>query len=185
MCTLNLIVDMQNAYLPNQPWECPNIMEVIPNIELLCQQASNSDSSNSIVFTRYIASTNPVGTWKYYNQKYYDINSSKYLNEIIEALKPYTKKYPVYDKSTYSCYADSTLKSIIDQYDTISICGVVADCCILSTMLSLIDTGKQIVYLNDAIGEYGRGSKKAVDNIVKNMSIHVKSLSVKEYLNTI
>ena len=144
-----------------------------------------SDSSNSIVFTRYIASTNPVGTWKYYNQKYYDINSSKYLNEIIEALKPYTKKYPVYDKSTYSCYVDSTLKSIIDQYDTISICGVVADCCILSTILSLIDTGKQIVYLNDAIGEYGKGSKQAVDTIVKNMSIHVKSLSVKEYLNTI
>lgn len=52
-------------------------------------------------------------------------------------------------------------------------------------MLSLIDTGKQIVYLNDAIGEYGKGSKKAVDTIVNNMSIHVKSLSVREYLNTI
>ena len=66
MKDLLLIVDMQNAYLPNQPWECANILDIIPKIKMLCE---NPNKSYDVVFTRFIASKNPVGTWNNYNKK--------------------------------------------------------------------------------------------------------------------
>lgn len=176
---LLIVIDMQNAYLPNQPWECANLMDIIPKIELLCKNPKDYD----IVFTRFIAEKNPVGTWKNYNQKYEDINNSIFLNEIIENFKPYLNKYQVVDKSTYSCYKNDTLKTLIDNHDIVTICGVVADCCILSTALDIIDTGKPLIYLQDAVGEYKLNSGKAVLNIMDNMKLHVKTFTVEEFLN--
>lgn len=176
---LLLIIDMQNAYLPNQVWECANIMDIIPKIESICKNPKYCD----IVFTRFIAEKNPIGTWKNYNEKYKDINSSIFLNEIISNFKPYLDKYQVLDKSTYSCYKNDIIKNLIDNHDVVTICGVVADCCILSTALDIIDTGKPLIYLQDAIGEYKLNSGKAVLDIMDNMKLHVKTLTVEEFLN--
>lgn len=179
MKNLLLIVDMQNAYLPNQPWECANILDIIPKIKMLCE---NSNKSYDVVFTRFIASKNPVGTWNNYNKKYMDINSSVFLNDIISDFEPYLKEYPIVDKSTYSCYKSDTLKKLIDNHDAVAICGVVADCCILSTALDIIDTGKPLIYLQDAIGEYKQNSGKAVLSIMDNMKLHVKTMHVKDFI---
>lgn len=179
MKDLLLIVDMQNAYLPNQPWECANILDIIPKIKMLCE---NSNKSYDVVFTRFIASKNPVGTWNNYNKKYMNINSSVFLNDIIADFEPYLKEYPIVDKSTYSCYKSDILKSLIDNHDTVAICGVVADCCILSTALDIIDTGKPLIYLQDAIGEYKQNSGKAVLSIMDNMKLHVKTIHVKDFI---
>lgn len=179
MKNLLLVVDMQNAYLPSQPWECANILDIIPKIEILCK---NPNRNYDIVFTRFIASRNPVGTWKDYNQKYDDINSSTFLNEIISNFKPYLEEYPTVDKSTYSCYKNDTLKGLIDTHEAVAICGVVADCCILSTALDIIDTGKPLIYLQDAVGEYKQNSGKAVLDIMHNMKLHVKTIHVKDFL---
>lgn len=179
MKNLLLIVDMQNAYLPNQPWECANILNIIPKIKMLCE---NPNKSYDVVFTRFIASENPVGTWNNYNKKYMDINSSVFLNDIISDFEPYLKEYPIVDKSTYSCYKSDILKSLIDNHDTVAICGVVADCCILSTALDIIDTGKPLIYLQDAIGEYKQNSGKAVLSIMDNMKLHVKTMHVKDFI---
>ena len=179
MKDLLLIVDMQNAYLPNQPWECANILDIIPKIKMLCE---NPNKSYDVVFTRFIASKNPVGTWNNYNKKYMDINSSVFLNDIIADFEPYLKEYPIVDKSTYSCYKSDILKSLIDNHDTVAICGVVADCCILSTALDIIDTGKPLIYLQDAIGEYKQNSGKAVLSIMDNMKLHFKTMHVKDFI---
>lgn len=177
---LLLVIDMQNAYLPNQPWECANIMEVIPKIQRLCE----SDKFSEVVFTRFIAETSPVGTWIDYNLKYADINSSTYLNDIIEELKPYVKTSKLVDKSTYSCYKNETIKTLVDSHETVTLCGVVADCCVLSTALDIIDTGKPLVYISDAVGEYKLNSGKAVASIMDNMSLHVTSLTTEDFLNS-
>ncbi|MGN1412232.1 MAG: cysteine hydrolase family protein [Oscillospiraceae bacterium] len=179
MKNLLLVIDMQNAYLPKQPWECANITDIIPRIKTLCE----CDKFNKIVFTRFIAEKNPIGTWKNYNQKYEDINNSTFLNEIIQDFNPYLSKYQVVDKSTYSCYKNDTLKTLIDGHDIVTICGVVADCCILSTALDILDTGKPLIYLQDAVGEYKLNSGKAVLDIMDNMKLHVKTLTVQEFLN--
>lgn len=175
---LLLIIDMQNAYLPNQPWECANILDIIPRIEELCA----SPKIDNIVFTRFIASKNPIGTWKSYNKKYEDISKSVFLNEIISNFQPYLNKYKVVDKSTYSCYKNDNLKQLIDSYDIVTICGVVADCCILSTALDIIDTGKPLIYLQDAIGEYKEHSGMAVFDIMNNMNLHAKTMCVNDFL---
>lgn len=179
MKNLLLIIDMQNAYLPKQPWECANITEIIPKIKKLCE----SGKFSKVVFTRFIAEKNPIGTWNSYNKKYQSINSSSFLNEIIEDFQPYLDRFQTVDKSTYSCYKNDTLKTLIDSHDMITICGVVADCCILSTVLDIIDTGKPLIYLVDAVGEYKTNSGRAVLNIMDNMKLHVTTLTVDEFLN--
>ena len=181
MKNLLLIVDMQNAYLPEQPWECKNILEIIPRIKLLC----DCNKFQDIVFTRFIADNHPKGTWKNYNKKYTDINNSKFLNDIISEFNPYLKKFKTIDKSTYSCYKNDTLKSLIDNScDIVTVCGVVADCCVLSTVLDIIDTGKPIIYLSDAVGEYKLNSGKAILDIMNNMCLHVTTLTVEEFLQS-
>ncbi|MCC8069318.1 MAG: cysteine hydrolase [Ruminococcus sp.] len=178
--TLLLIIDMQNAYLPKQPWQCANILDIIPKIQTLCE---NFNRNYDIVFTRFIASKNPVGTWLNYNIKYDDINQSTFLNEIISNFKPYLEEYPVVDKSTYSCYKNDILKELIDSHKKVAICGVVADCCILSTALDIIDVGKPLIYLQDAIGEYKQNSGKAVLDIMDNMKLHVNTIHVEDFLH--
>jgi hypothetical protein len=54
---------------------------------------------------------------------------------------------------------------------------------VLSTALDIIDTGKPIIYLADAVGEYKLNSGKAVLDIMHNMSLHVTTLTVSEFLN--
>jgi nicotinamidase-related amidase len=155
-------------------------LDIIPKISALCR---NPHKHYDIVFTRFIADSNPTGTWVDYNTKYADINRSEYLNAIVDDLKPYLPYYPTVDKSTYSCYKNPQLKALVDSHDTIALCGVVADCCVLATALDIIDTGKPILYLADAVGEYKLNSGKAVLDIMHNMKLHVTTLTADEYSN--
>lgn len=173
---LLLIIDMQNVYLPQYPWACPSVYRTIQNIKLLL------DSGIPAVFTRFVPPKS-IGTWENYNEKYSDINSDKYLGDIIPELKLYTEKYAVYDKSVYSSWTDEVKKEA-QAYQRIVLCGVVAECCVLSTLLSVIDSGKEIVYLTDCISGKNAESEQIVERIAENFSpIHVKTMETKEILS--
>jgi nicotinamidase-related amidase len=172
---LLLIVDMQNAYQKNGVWECCNIDEVTENVLKLKDYFTDSD----IIATRFITPENPIGTWKNYVYKYQDVTKDKYANELIAPLSHLTP----YDKGTYSCYKDDRIKKIIDDSNSIVICGVVADCCVLATALDIIDSGKKLYYIKDAVGEYGKGSGEVVENIMNNMFLHAEVLTTDDFLN--
>lgn len=171
---LLLIVDMQNVYLPGNEWECPSIYGTIRKIRYLL------DKGVDAAFTRFVKPQS-IGTWENYNKANEKINNSVYLNDIVKELKLFTNKFPVYDKSTYSSWTEE-VKDVSEKYDRIILCGVVADCCILSTLFSIIDSGKKLIYLTDCISGKSYDNEKMIQKLVKNFSpIHVSIMDMKTY----
>ncbi|CVI65783.1 Isochorismatase family protein [Clostridiales bacterium CHKCI001] len=156
---LLLIIDMQNVYLPGQPWACPNIKRAISYIEKkICEF-----TENQIIFTQYQPFDCPKGVWKDYNIVNAQINCNSWLNDYVEELKPYLTDSNFYSKSTYSCCKSKELYKRIDSYERVFVVGVVAECCVLATVLDLIDMGKKVIYLKEGVaGE----SEEKEDNVI-------------------
>lgn len=177
---LLLIIDMQNVYSPNQKWECHNFNQTTENILRLIQNGRHE----SVVFTRYIASKNPHGVWLNYNLANRDINQNKWANEIISELKEYREEYPIYDKSTYSALKLPELKRMANAASCVVITGVVAECCVLSTVMDLIDAGIYVIYIKDAISGIRPETEKAVETVLSGLCpLHLSILCTEEYLS--
>lgn len=176
---LLLIIDMQNVYSPNQKWECHNFNQTTENILRLIQNGRHE----SVAFTRYIASKNPHGVWLNYNLANRDINQNTWANEIISKLKEYRKEYPIYDKSTYSALKLPELKRMAKSASCVVITGVVAECCVLSTVMDLIDAGIYVIYVKDAISGIRPETEKAVETVLSGLCpLHLSILCTEEYL---
>ena len=83
MNDLLLVIDMQNVYLPDQPWACETVAHTKANILKLLEK----HPKNQTIFTRYIAAEHPVGTWKTYNELNRKINEEETLH-ILQGLSP-------------------------------------------------------------------------------------------------
>lgn len=176
---LLLIIDMQNVYSPNQKWECHNFNQTTENILRLIQNGRHE----SVAFTRYIASKNPHGVWLNYNLANRDINQNTWANEIISELKEYREEYPIYDKSTYSALKLPELKRMAKAASCVVITGVVAECCVLSTVMDLIDAGIYVIYIKDAISGIRPETEKAVETVLSGLCpLHLSILCTEEYL---
>lgn len=168
---LLLVIDMQNAYLPGQPWACEGIEDTIAYI----QQVIAQFPKNQILFTQYVPSKHPEGVWEEYNILNSQINADRWLNDYIEALKPYLNGNNLYQKSVYSCCGDEKIRSIIAGYKRVFVTGVVAECCVLSTVFDLIDMGKKVVYLKQGIAGESVRKANAVLEVLEGFSpLHVK-----------
>lgn len=176
---LLVVVDMQNVYLEDQPWACTNTSEIAETI----QELIDLGVCDNVVFTRYIAPEDPVGTWVDYNEAYADINSNEWYNEVVDNLLPYTEEYPTYDKSTYSSYGNEEFKQLCLQADRVVITGVVAECCVLATLIDGVDTGTPMVYLSDAVSGGSEENEAAVENIIESsFSVHTTIMTSEEYI---
>lgn len=179
MKDLLLIIDMQKVYENGQPWHCPAFDQVKDNIITLLTAKC---PPNPVVFTRYIAPAHPVGTWKNYNQTYAGINNAAGLSELTEGLKPYAQHFQVFDKSTYSALGIPALPEMLNSADRVIITGVVAQCCVLATIMGLIDTGIPIIYLEDAVAGQSADFEEMTGAIIKSFSpIHTRVMTTAEY----
>ena len=147
---LLLVIDMQNAYTEEGPWTCPKMDQAAENIIKLIE----SESFGDIIFTRFDAPAEPVGTWCDYNEINRDVNESEYLNRIIDSLQQYTDIYPVYSKSTYSSMTIPEVKKAaqecIERGDSVVLTGVVSECCVIATAIDAVDMGCPVIYITDA-----------------------------------
>ena len=183
MKDLLLVIDVQNVYFPEQPWACPSLPKAVKTIQTLLD-SPHCGSSYEVLFTQYLAPQTPKGRWNQYNQEYRDINADPYLAELAAPLKPYLEKWPVYVKNTYSSCSIPELRRILGQYDRILLTGVVAECCILSTMMSLIDEGAHVCYLKDGIAGQSPEWEARIEAVAASFSpIHTEVLTAKEYLH--
>ena len=63
------------------------------------------------------------------------------------------------------------------------ITGVVAECCVLSTVMALIDEGIPVVYLTDAVSGVSADTQAAVELILAGMEpVHVRLMTTAAYL---
>ncbi len=166
-----LVIDMQNVYLPENEWSCIKMAEIIKYIE----EKIKNFPINQVFFTKHMAFSNPKGQWKMYNKKYDKINSSKYLNDYILELKKYLTDDNLFVKSGFSALSSNELFNALDRFDTIYITGVIAECCVLSTVFSLIDMGKKIIYCKNGIAGENEEREQAVIRVLEELSpLHVE-----------
>lgn len=165
-----LVIDMQNVYLPQNAWACIKMDKVIKYIE----EKIKAFPKNQIFFTQHMAFDNPKGQWKMYNETYANINSSEYLNDYIPELKKYLTNDNLFIKSGFSALSNMKLLGALDKFDTIYITGVIAECCVLSTIFSLIDLGKKIIYCTDGIASQSEQKEKSVIEVLEDLSpLHI------------
>ena len=144
---LLLIVDFQNVYLPGYDWACPNMPEAMVNtISILI-----NPEAPDYLLTAYIAPTEPVGRWQDYNEAYREINENAFLSEMAEAMLPFAEEGRVAEKTTYSSMDCDAVVEAMKGKKAVVLTGVVAECCVLATMLDAIDMGYEVVYLYDCI----------------------------------
>lgn len=175
---LLLVIDMQNVYGEGGAWSCFECEKRAENIHALL----HSDLDIDVIFTQFIASKDPKGVWKSYNEENVYINQDLYANEIMDIFKEDIQKYPLYTKSTYSSLSIPQVKKAISNRNVV-VTGVVGECCVLSTVMDLIDEGVNVIYLKDAIAGIDEKSEKAVETILSGLSpLHVQMMSVKDYI---
>ena len=178
---LLMVVDMQNVYLEGQPWSCIEMEKVIRNIRSLIDQRI----PDNILFTRFVPPINPIGMWKQYNIKNQDINNNPWMSEIVADLMPYCNQHPLFEKETYSSYSNPEVASAAAKARRVVLCGVMAECCILFTMLSGIDAGDKIIYLTDACSATCREHEEMVACLATNYApVHTEVMTCQDYINS-
>lgn len=180
MKDLLLVIDMQKVYEEGAPWACRDVDRVSGRILRLLE----SGQADKTIFTRFDAAADPVGCWAGYNEAYADINADPRLGELVDALAPAAKAYPIFSKQTYSSLSIPELAEAAAQADRVVVTGVVAECCILATVLGLVDAGAKVVYLKDAVAGQTAAFEQMVETIVASFApIHTCVMTVEEYLS--
>jgi nicotinamidase-related amidase len=180
---LFLVIDMQNIYAAGQKWACMDT-EGVAERTLRVIDAMERLGNDQIIFTRFLAAEQPEGVWADYNERYADINASAWENEMLPQLADPLKKYPLYTKNVYSSLAIPEVLSAAKKADRVVVAGVVAECCVLSTVLALIDAGIYVIYLTDAVSGFDKEKEAATETILSGLSpLHVRLMTVEEYLS--
>lgn len=180
MKDLLLVIDMQHVYEPGQPWACPKIMDACTNIIKLLE----SGRADQVIFTRFDAAEDPAGAWADYNREYADINADPDMARIIAPLEELSKQHTVCSKHTYSSFAVPEVAEASARAGHVVVTGVVAECCVLSTVEALIDAGCHVIYLDDAVAGQTPELEQMVRQIISGFSpVHTQVMSTREYLD--
>lgn len=179
--TAILVIDVQNVYLSGQKWACVSIDAAQANIRRLCA----ARKQERIVFTRYIPFAHPEGVWKDYNRINAEVNGNAWLNELTDEMKAAAGgcNAPIVDKPYYSAWKSAEVRKLLAEADTVVVAGVVADCCVLSTVFDLIDAGKYVVYLKDAVSGVSKATEEATVTVLSGLEyVHLKIATTGDYL---
>lgn len=179
---LLIAIDFQNVYLPGQPWSCPTMKQALANTLSII----NAPGSPDYILTKYIAAADPVGRWKQYNEEYALINADPFLSDFADPVKQIIKADIVMVKSTYSSLKCPAVRSRLEGKKRVVLTGVVAECCVMATMMDAIDLGYEVIYLYDCISGLTDENEELVRILAESFSpIHTQVMSSAEYLNLI
>ena len=179
---LLLVVDFQNVYLPGYDWACPSMPQAMENT----MKILDAENAPNCVMTKYIAPAEPLGRWEQYNEAYREINENAFLSEFPEEFAPYAEKAAVVEKSTYSSMDAPEVLAAMEGKKAVVLTGVVADCCVLATMMDAIDLGYEVVYLYDCIAGVSEESEAEIRGLAEIFApIHTTIMSSDEYLAAI
>lgn len=177
---LLLVIDMQNIYTKGQKWACLDTEGAAERINRII----HAKICRNVIFTRFLADSSPSGVWVDYNIRYEDVNRDTWANEMVPQLSDALTKYPLYTKSVYSSLAIPEVFAAAREADRVVITGVVAECCVLSTVFALIDAGIYVVYLTDAVSGLDKEKEAATELTLSGLSpLHLSMMTTEEYLS--
>lgn len=179
---LLIAIDFQNVYLPGQPWACPTMEQAMAKTLSII----NAPNSPEYILTQYIAATDPVGRWKQYNEEYALINADPFFSDFAAPVKQIIKADNVMVKNSYSSLKCPSVKSRLERKKRVVLTGVVAECCVLATMMDAIDLGYEVIYLYDCVSGLTDENEYLVRTLAESFSpIHTRVMSSTEYLQLI
>lgn len=173
------VIDMQKVYERGAPWECEGIESVAENIVRLVE----SDTLTDISFTRFVMPEMPYGSWLRYQAQYRDICARSAYGDIVEKLAPLVCEYTCFDKAGYSAYRCADFTEWADSANRLVIAGVVAECCVLATVIEASDRGANVIWLTDAVAGTSSEKKRMAESILaEDFAPHVTMMTTEEYL---
>ncbi len=176
---LLLVIDMQNVYTKGQKWACMDTEGAAERVGRLI----DAGVCDEVIFTRFLPTDEPDGVWRDYNEVNAAVNADVFANQMLPQLSKYLDKYPLYTKSVYSSLAIPEVLEAARRADRVVISGVVAECCVLSTVLALIDEGIYTVYLTDGVSGLDREKEAATELILSGLSpLHVSMVTMEQYM---
>lgn len=179
---LLILIDFQNVYLPGQPWACPTMEQSIENTLRILRSPGAPDH----VLTKYMPSANPVGRWKQYNEEYAEINADEFLSDFPDPIRQVMTGENLIIKDTYSSMKSESMKSMLAGKSRVVLTGVVAECCVLATMLDAIDLGYEVIYLYDCISGLTSENEAILRILAESFSpVHTRVMSSGEYIRLI
>ena len=179
---LLLMVDFQNVYLPGNEWACPSMPAAMKNTIRILE----AENAPDCVMTKFVAPAEPVGRWAQYNEAYREINENAFLAEFPEELAPWAEKAAVVEKTTYSSMDAEGVIAAMAGKSAVVLTGVVADCCVLATMMDAIDRGYEVVYLYDCIAGMSEESEAQIRALAEIYTpVHTTIMNCDEYLSAI
>ena len=111
------------------------------------------------------------------------VNADAFANAMLPEMAPYLERYPLLDKSVYSSFSIPKVREAAARADRVVVTGVVAECCVLSTVLAGIDLGHRMVYLTDAVAGVTPESEAQAEAIVSYLTVpHTEVLTTGAYL---
>ena len=184
-----LVIDMQKVYQPGNPWACAHVNEAAQQIETLLDHVLELRDAPSVLLTRYIAPADEdaQGVWADYNRENRAINENPVMNEFIPAIARYVEEFPYIDKCTYSCFSNEYVHVAADRSmvhgGRVILTGVVAECCVLSTMMEAIDQGHSVIFLYDCISGQSQENEQAIRKLAESFApLHTLVMSSEEYI---
>ena len=157
MSSALVVVDMQRVFAdPASGWATPGFAAILPAVRRLVD-----GFSPRVVFTRFVAPTEPAGAWvPYYEQWPFALQPPDApLWDVVPELGP---TGPTVDAPTFSKWGPELAARVGTA--TLVLAGVSTDCCVLSTAVAAADAGVPVQVVADACAGVDDAShRKALD----------------------
>jgi nicotinamidase-related amidase len=142
---LLVVIDMQRVFAePGSPWHVPDFGTLTEPIERLIEAFGDR-----VVFTRFVTPDEPEGSWQEYYRTWSFIREPG-AAELLDLAEPWSSRAKrVIDKPTFSAFGPE-LKALAGPSNTLVLCGVSTECCVLATALAAADAGMTVRIVADA-----------------------------------
>jgi nicotinamidase-related amidase len=154
--TLLAVIDMQRVFAEtDSPWCVPGFAGIVSPIERLVQAFGDR-----VVFTRFIVPAVPEGSWvDYYREWGFILQPG--AKDLLDLTSPWAgRDLPVIDKPTFSAFG-AELREHLGRGETLVLCGVSTECCVLATALEAVDAGISVRLVTDACASVSQEAHEA------------------------
>jgi len=178
---------MQRLFSPEGPWPTPWMERVLPKVIRLVEHAPERT-----VFTRFIppeTAADAQGSWRRLYTKWPQATRTQLDAGLLHLIPPLANFAPpakVFDKSSYSAFADGRLHRALAGrgIHSLIMSGSETDVCVLATALAAVDLGYRVVIAEDAVCSSSDAGHDALLTMYrKRLSVQIEIAAVDEIVS--
>jgi nicotinamidase-related amidase len=154
------IIDLQRIFAdPDSGWATPDFQRVVKPTQRLVELFGDD-----VVFTRFVAPSEPTGSW------------ISYAYQLIDEFRG----APTLDKPTFGKWGPELASAANGR---LVLSGVTTDCCVLTTALAAVDAGVAVQVVSDACAGVDEASHQKALDIMRLYAPMLEVVTVDELVN--